>query len=74
MKPELGSVDLVGKSGTKFVLANKWGLGLLSVSQDGKADPLGWWSMVTLLGVWGHAEMERHEALGIKHIQTCSKS
>ena len=40
MKPELGSVDLVGKSGTECVLANKWGLGLLSVRQDGEADPL----------------------------------
>ena len=42
MKPELGSLDLVGKSGTECVLANKWGLGLLSVRQDGEADPLGW--------------------------------
>ena len=68
MTPELGSVDLVGKSGTECVLANKWGLGLFSVPQDGEADPLGWWSMVTLLGLWGHAEMERRETLGIKHI------
>ena len=31
-------------------------------------DPFGWWSMATLLGLWGHAEMERHETLGMKHI------
>ena len=40
MKPELGSIDLVGKSGTEYVLANKKGLRLLSVRQDGGADPL----------------------------------
>ena len=68
MKPELGSVDLVGKSGTEFVLANKWRLGLLSVHQDGEADPLGWWSMVTPLGLWAHAGTERRETLGIKQI------
>ena len=68
MKPELGSLDLVGKSGTECVLANKWGLGLLSVRQDGEADPLGWWSMVTLLGLWGQAGIERRETFGIKHI------
>ena len=53
MKPELGSMDLVGKSGTECVLANKWGLGLLSLRQDGVADSFGWCSMVTLLGLWG---------------------
>ena len=40
MKPELGSIGLVGKSGTEYVLANKKGLRLLSVRQDGGADPL----------------------------------
>ena len=65
MKPELGSMDLVGKSGTGCVLANKWGLGFLSVGQDGGADPFGWCSMVTL---WGHATVERRETLGIKRI------
>ena len=40
VRPELGSIDLVGKSGTECVLANKKGLGLLSVCQDGGADPL----------------------------------
>ena len=40
MKPELGSIDLVGKSGTEYVLANKKGLRYLSVRQDGGADPL----------------------------------
>ena len=40
MKPDLGSIDLVGKSGTECALANKKGLGLLSVRQDGGADPL----------------------------------
>ena len=68
MKPELGSIDLVGKSGTECVLGNKWGLGLLYVRQDCGADPLGWWSMVTLLGQWGHTGMEKREMLGIKHI------
>ena len=74
MKPELGSVDLVEKSETECVLANKWGLGLLSVRQDGEADPLGCWSVVTLLGLWGNAGIERRETLRIKHIQTCSNS
>ena len=49
------------------MLANKWGLGLLSVRQDGGADPFGWLSMVTLLGLWRHAGRERRETLGIKH-------
>ena len=40
MKPELGSIDLVGERGTECVLANKMGLGLLSVRQDGGTDPL----------------------------------
>ena len=64
----------MGKSGTECLLANKWGLGLLSVRRDGEADPLGWWYMVTLLGLWGHAGIERRETLGIKHIYTCSNS
>ena len=34
------------------VLANEWGLGLLSVHQDSGADPFGWWSMVALLSPW----------------------
>ena len=41
MKPELGSVDLVGKSGAECVLADKQGLGLFSVRQDGGTDPFG---------------------------------
>ena len=61
-------MDLVRKSGTECVLANKWWLGLLSVRQDDGVDTLGWWSMVTLLGVWGHAGMEKRETLGKKHI------
>ena len=40
MKPELGSIDLMGESGTECVLANKKGLGLLSVRQDGGTDSL----------------------------------
>ena len=68
MKSELGTVDLVGKSETECVLANRCGLGLLSVRQDGGADLFGWWSMVTLLCLWGHAGMERREILGIKHL------
>ena len=40
MKPELSSLDLVGKSGTECVLANKKELGLLFVHQDDGADPL----------------------------------
>ena len=40
MKPELGSIDLVMERGTECVLANKMGLGLLSVRQDGGTDPL----------------------------------
>ena len=61
MKPELGSLDLVGKSGTECVLANKKELmmGLILY---------GLCSMVTLLGLWGHAGVERRETLGIKHI------
>ena len=51
MKPELGSMDLVGKSDTECMLANKWGLGFLSVRQDGGADLFGWCSMVTLMGL-----------------------
>ena len=68
MKPELGSMGLVGKSGTECVLANKWRLGLLFVRQDGGPDHFGWWSMVTLLGLWWHAGKERRKTLGIKHI------
>ena len=68
VKPELGSMDLVGKSGTECVLANKWGLSLLSVRQDGGADPFGWCSMVTLLGLWGHVRVERRKTLLIKYI------
>ena len=41
VKPELGSVDLVGKSGAECVLASKQELGLLSVRQDGETDPFG---------------------------------
>ena len=63
MKPELGSVDLVGKSGAECVLANKQGLGLFSVRQDGGTDPFGQWSMVSLLGLWDHVGMDRHETL-----------
>ena len=48
MKSELSSVHLC-------VLANKWGLGLLSVHQDSRADPFGSWSMVALLGLREHA-------------------
>ena len=68
MKPELGSIDLVGKSGTECVLANKNGLGLLSVRQDGWADPLWVVFMVTLLGLCRHAGVERGKTLGIKYI------
>ena len=42
MKPELGSMDLVRKSGTECVLANKWGLGLVSVREDSGAYPFAW--------------------------------
>ena len=56
------------------MLATEWGLGLLSVHQDSGAGPFGWWPMIALLGLWGHAGMERCETLGIKHIQTCSNS
>ena len=42
MKPKLGSMDLVRKSGTECVLANKWELGLVSVCEDGGADPFAW--------------------------------
>ena len=57
VRPELGSIDLVGKSGTECVLANKKGLGLLSVHQDGGADPL-WvvfhgWSAGPVGARWG---------------------
>ena len=56
------------------VLPNEWRLGLLSVRQDSKADLFGWQSMVSLLGLWGQAGMERCEKLEIKHIKTCSNS
>ena len=56
------------------VLSNEWGLGLLSVRNDSKADSFVWRSMVALLGLWGHAGMERCETLGIKHIKACSNS
>ena len=44
------------------------GLGLLFVRQDGGADPI--WAVFhgTLLGLWGHAGVERRETLRIKHI------
>ena len=76
MKPALGSVDLVGKSGTDINVRcqTNGGLGLFSVSQDTKADPFGWQSMVALLGLWVFTGMERCETFGIKHIQTCSIS
>ena len=43
MKPELGSVDLVGKSGTDMNVCcqKNWGLCLFSVRQDSEADPFG---------------------------------
>ena len=66
MKPELGSIDLVGKSGTECVLANKKGCSLY-VKMVGLI-LYGLCSMVTLLGLWGHAGVERRETLGIKHI------
>ena len=40
----------------EFALANERGLGLLSVSQDSRADPLGWRSMVALLIPWEHGD------------------
>ena len=58
----------------EYVLPNEWGLGLISIRQDSKADLFRWQSMVTLLGLWEHAGMERCETLGIKHIKTCSNS
>ena len=74
MKSELGSMDLKEMCGTDCMLVNKWGLGLLSVHQDDGADPFVWWSMVNLLGLWGHAGMERHEKYSeqntCRHVQT----
>ena len=49
------------------MLANEWGLRLLSVHQDSRVDPFGWQSMVDLLGLCEHTGMERCETLGIKH-------
>ena len=45
------------------MLANEWGLGLLSVCQDSKADTFGWQSMVVLLSLWEHTRKERCETL-----------
>ena len=56
------------------VLTNEWGLGLLSVLQDGGADPFGWQSMVALQDPWGHAGRERCETLRMKQIQTFTNS
>ena len=69
-------MELVGKSGTDINVCcqTNGGLGLFFVRQDSKADPFRWQSMVALLGLWGHAGMERCETLGIKHMQTCSIS
>ena len=66
-------MNLVGNR-HECVLPNEYGLGLLSLHQDSKADPFEWHSMVVLLGLCGHAGMERFETLGIKHITTCSNS
>ena len=68
MKPELGSIDLVGKSRTECVLANKKAYGCsLYVKMVGLIF-YGLCSMVTLLGLRGHAGVERRETLGINHI------
>ena len=76
MKPELDSVDLVGKSGTDINVGCQTNgrLCLVSVRQGSKADPFGWQTMVSLLGLWGYAGIERCETLGIKHIKTCTIS
>ena len=68
MKPKLGSIDVVGKSGTECVLANKKAYGCSLYTKMVGLIPYSLCSMVTLLGLWGHAAVERRETLGIKHI------
>ena len=45
----------------EYVLANEWGLGLLSVRQDSRADLFAWWIIVVLLSQWQNAGMDRYE-------------
>ena len=45
----------------EYVLANEWGLGLLSVRQDSRADLFAWWIIVVLLSQWENTGMERYE-------------
>ena len=43
-------------------LTNEWGLGLLPVRQDSRADPFGWRSMVALLSpTHPHVKTEKYK-------------
>ena len=75
MEPELGSVDFVGKSRTKKNVCSQTN-GNLDCSQDSRADPFGWQSMVALLSLWKHwhGKIANEPNMGMKHIRTYSNS